>query len=261
VNRHPAGDAINPSTVGINLSPLAPNFLYFTVSGYFNAGCGSCAPAIYSDGLAQIADDIDVIRERHHMSFGMSWIYGQLNYANIFLGNGNYTFNGQSSGDALVDFMLSTPSSFQQGNASVANPRQQYFGFYAQDDWKLTSRLQAHFGLRWEPFLPAADKFNRIDHFNAADFVANKISSVFTKAPAGLLFPGDPGIPTTYANRRLADFAPRAGFAWDPDGKGRQSIRAAYSIFYDSPELNYSTHPGQGAPWGSTITLSNPAGA
>ncbi len=67
-------------------------------------------------------------------------------------------------------------------------------------------------------------------------------------------------MPQSFVSRRWADFAPRVGFAWDPDGRGRQTLRASYSIFYDWPELNYSTHPGQGAPWGSTITLSNPPG-
>jgi Carboxypeptidase regulatory-like domain/TonB dependent receptor-like, beta-barrel len=260
INRYPQADFINPSTVGININSLAPNFLYFSISGYFNSGCGSCAPAVYTDGQGQIADDLDVIRGRHHLSMGVNWIYNQLNYGNVFLGNGNYSFNGQLSGDALVDFMLGVPSSFQQGNASLANPRQQYIGLYAQDDFKLSSRLQVHFGLRWEPFLPAGDKFNRIDHFSAADYAANKVSNVYVNAPAGMQFVGDPGIPQSFTSRKWADFSPRVGFAWDPDGKGRQTIRAAYSIFYDWPELNYSTHPGQGAPWGSTVTLSNPAG-
>ena len=183
-----------------------------------------------------------------------------MNYGNVFLGNGNFTFNGQSSGDALLDFMLGSPSAFQQGNPSLANPRQQYIGLYAQDDIKVNPRLQVHVGLRWEPFLPAGDKFNRSDHFSAAAFAAGKVSSVYANAPPGLLFIGDPGIPQSFVNRKWMDFAPRVGFAWDPDGKGRQTIRSSYSIFYDWPELNYSTHPGQGAPWGSTITLSNPVG-
>ena len=156
--------------------------------------------------------------------------------------------------------MLGVPSSFQQGNPPLANPRQQYVGLYAQDDFKVTPRLQLHFGLRWEPFLPAADKFNRIDHFSAAAFAAHQVSGVYVNAPAGLSFVGDPGIPRSFVSSKWGDFAPRIGFAWDLDGKGRQSLRGAHSIFYDSPELNYSTHPGQGSPWGSTITLSSPPG-
>jgi len=260
INRYPQPNFINPSTVGINIATLAPNFLYFSVSGYFNSGCGSCAPAVYTDGQVQIADDIDAIRGSHHFSFGVNWIYNQLNYSNVFLGNGNFSFTGQQSGDALLDFMLGKPNTFQQGNASLANPRQQYIGLYGQDDIKVNSQLQLHIGLRWEPFLPAADKFDRIDHFSARAFAAGTPSSVYVNAPVGLQFVGDPGIPHSYAYHRWTDFGPRVGLAWDPGGKGRQTVRAAYSIFYDWPEVNYSTHPGQGAPWGSTITLSNPLG-
>jgi hypothetical protein len=260
VNRYPQSNDINPHTVSLNVASLAPNFLYMSISGYFNIGCGSCAPAVYAAGAVQVADDVDVIRGRHHLSFGANVIYDQLNEDNVFLGNGNWTFNGQATGDGLVDFLLGVPSSYQQGNPALGNPRQNYIGVYAQDDFQVNPRLQVHFGLRWEPFLPAADKFNRIDHFSPAAFAAGTVSSVYVNAPPGLSFVGDPGIQRNFTDRNLSDFEPRAGLAWDPTGSGRQTVRASYSIFYDSPELNYSTHPGQGAPWGSTVTLSSPAG-
>jgi hypothetical protein len=260
VNRNPQANDINPETVGLNVATLASNFLYMSISGYFNIGCGSCAPAVYAAGAIQAADDVDVIRGRHHLSFGANYIYNQLNEDNVFLGNGYWTFNGQASGDGLVDFLLGVPNAYQQGNPALGNPRQNYVGVYGQDDFQLSKRLQLHFGLRWEPFLPAADKFNRIDHFSPAAFAAGTVSGVYVNAPPGLSFVGDPGVPRTFASRKLNDFEPRLGFAWDPTGKGVQTIRSSYSIFYDFPELNYSTHPGQGAPWGSTVTLSSPAG-
>jgi hypothetical protein len=37
-------------------------------------------------------------------------------------------------------------------------------------------------------------------------------------------------VPIGYAHHHLALFEPRIGFAWDPKGDGRQSIRASYSI-------------------------------
>ena len=260
VNRNPRPDDINPSTVGLNVASLAPNFLYMAISGYFNIGCGSCAPAVYASGSVQVADDIDVIRGRHHLSFGANYIYNQLNENNVFLGNGYWTFNGQASGDGLVDFLLGVPNQYQQGNPALGYPRQDYLGVYGQDDFQLSKRLQIHFGLRWEPFLPAQDKYGRMDHFSMTDFLAGKVSSVYVNAPPGLSFIGDPGVLNTYADHKLNDFEPRVGFAWDPAGDGKQTIRSSYSIFYDFPELNYSTHPGQGAPWGSTVTLSSPAG-
>ncbi|HWB85951.1 MAG TPA: carboxypeptidase regulatory-like domain-containing protein [Bryobacteraceae bacterium] len=260
VNRSPQADDINPGTVGLNISSLASNFLYMSISGYFNIGCGSCAPAVYASGSVQLADDFDIIRGRHHLSFGADYIYNQLNEDNVFLGNGYWIFNGQASGDGLVDFLLGTPSTYQQGNPALGNPRQAYIGIYGQDDFQVTPHLQLHFGLRWEPFLPAADTLHRIDHFSPAAFAAGTVSSVYVNAPPGLSFFGDPGVPDTFTSRKMDDFEPRVGFAWDPTGSGRQTIRSSYSIFYDSPELNYSTHPGQGAPWGSTVTLPSPAG-
>ncbi|MGP8244541.1 MAG: carboxypeptidase regulatory-like domain-containing protein [Bryobacteraceae bacterium] len=260
IHRNPQSNDINPQTVGLDVSVLAPNFLYMTISGYFNIGGGSNAPAVYAAGAVQVADDMDVIHGRHHLSFGVNYIYNQLNEDNVFLGNGYWTFNGQASGDGLVDFLLGAPNTYEQGNPALGNPRQNYMGAYAQDDFQVNARLQLHFGLRWEPFLPAADKFDREDHFSPAAFAAGTESSVYVNAPPGLSFIGDPGIPRTFANRKLTDFEPRVGLAWDPTGRGHQTLRSSYSIFYDFPELNYSTHPGQGSPWGSTVTLSSPAG-
>ena len=193
------------------------------------------------------------------LSFGVNWIYNQLNYGNVFLANGNWTFNGQASGDGLVDFLLGAPNSFQQGNPALGNPRQQYMGVYARTIFKYKA-LATAFRTALGAFLPAADKYNRIDHFSAAAFAAGTVSSVYVERASGTLVRRRSGRAADFASRKLSDFEPRVGLAWDPTGKGRQTMRASYSIFYDSPELNYSTHPGQGAPWGSTVTLSSPAG-
>ncbi len=60
---------------------------------------------------------------------------------------------------------------------------------------------------------------------------------VYPGAPAGLVFPGDPGIPATLAPTSYTNFAPRAGLAWSPDGK--TSVRAGYGC---------STRPSKDSP-------------
>src|SRR5262245_21512234 len=55
------------------------------------------------------------------------------------------------------------------------------------------------------------------------------------------------------------NLAPRIGLAWDLQGNGRLSLRAAYGIFYDLQSLNYYIGFGQSTPFGNQVTLSFPS--
>lgn len=78
---------------------------------------------------------------RHHLSVGANYIYNQLNENNVLPGNGYWTFNGQASGDGIVDFLLGLPNTYEQGNPSMGNPRQDCVGVYAQDDFSGEERI------------------------------------------------------------------------------------------------------------------------
>jgi hypothetical protein len=151
------------------------------------------------------------------------------------------TFNGTNGGQnlGLVDFLLGRPNSFQQGSPGLFYYRLNLVGFYLQDSWKVTSRLTLNPGLRWEPYLPVRVEDIGLSYFDRAAFDAGVKSTVFPNAPAGLKFPGDSGMPggRRIGFHRMAEFAPRLGLAWDPTGKGKTSIRAAYGIFYNRPNL------------------------
>lgn len=260
VQRAPAANLTGLPTLGANIYNPAPDFTRITIPGYFNIGCGNCAPAHYNRATVQVADDIDIIRGKHHFAFGVDWMHMLLNSYNIFNGNGSYDFNGSITGDALLDFLLGAPDNFLQGNVSRGNYRQNYAGIYGQDSIRVSSHFNVNLGLRWEPFLPAADIYNRGGSFTIANFIANKTSSVYTNAPPGLLFVGDPGIPKGYWNQRYKDFEPRVGVVWDPSGKGTQTIRAGYGFFYDASALQFSSGFNGQAPWGSQVSLTSPVG-
>src|SRR5437867_1446396 len=62
---------------------------------------------------------------------------------------------------------------------------------------------------------------------------------IYPNAPIGLLFSGDPGFPGNKANslNQYRQLAPRFGLVWDPSGDSKQTIRAGFGIYYDSPKL------------------------
>ena len=266
INRGPASNLINASDLGVNILSPDKNFLQVSVGSYFNVGCGTCAAAYFNANSFQYADDIDIIRGRHQMAFGVNVIRYQMNFNNEWNRNGVFNFTGStatgaiSTGDSLADLLTGTMSSFTQSNTLQYAARATVLALYAQDAIKISPRLTMNVGLRWDPYLPAYDYFGRGSYFSQSAFDAGQKSSVFTNAPVGLLFYGDKGIPKAYTNNKWAQFSPRAGLAWNPDGSGKQSIRVSGAILRDTAELFYAERLTTNTPWGTSISLTSPAG-
>ena len=58
----------------MNVYSNVKNFMDFSVNGYFGGGCGTCAPAFLDQDSYQIAEDLDIIRGRHHISVGVDGV-------------------------------------------------------------------------------------------------------------------------------------------------------------------------------------------
>ncbi len=259
-NRAVSQDMPNLVSLGSNMFNAYPHFIDLTVTNKFTVGGGSNAPATFVRNTYQLADDIDLIRGRHHIMFGLEAIAMQMNEVNISLSNGEWTFNGSLTNDGLADFMIGRASLLADGNPFEIGLRQKYWGAYVQDDVRVSKKLNVHVGLRWEPNLAEHDILGRGGHFSLPAFLAGQKSSVYTNAPAGMSFYGDSSVPQSYAYDSWLGFAPRIGFAWDPTGKGTQSIRSSYGIFYDTPETFTARDWGLMAPWGNSVSLTAPAG-
>ncbi|MGH9327476.1 MAG: carboxypeptidase regulatory-like domain-containing protein [Terriglobia bacterium] len=259
ITRGPAADAPNWPDFGSNEYAAAPNQMSLSISGYFDAGDG--APALFVNNSMQASDDVDMMRGPNHIAFGVQYDHYQFNYFNVYDGGADFSFNGESTGSPLLDFMLGLPSTMELGNGTYYNARQNYIAPYIEDDIQVSRKVTVNLGLRWEPYLPTNEIFNRKEHFNLTDFEEGIKSSVYENSPPGLLFPGDPGIPTSgYTYNRLSEFAPRVGVAWQPSANGRQVIRAGFGEFYDLMPTAYSEDQSQGPPWASEVNLTAPAG-
>jgi hypothetical protein len=256
---------INPTTLGSNMFVQIPNFLLLNLSAYFMVGCGTCTPGYFNVNTLQEADDVDWIRGNHHFAFGVDVIRSQNNTLAGYDENGTFTFSGTITKDALADYLLGDQSAFTQSRAQKVTYRETIPSLYAQDTYKATRRLTITAGVRWEPTFWPTDFFHRGSIFNMSDFLNNVHSSVYLGAPAGMLFHGDPGVPAAFTNNHLWNFAPRFGIAWDPTGKGHQSLRLGYGLFYDSAMVWYSQRLTSNPPVVNQIdtttgcgTLSNP---
>ena len=113
-----------------------------------------------------------------------------------------------------------------------------YGGAYVQDSIRVRPNLTLNLGLRWEFSQPWYDTQDRI-----VTMIPGQQSTQFPKAPKGLLYPGDQGVPRTLAPTRYNNFSPRLGIAYSPGssagllgkilgGPGKTSIRAGGGIFY-----------------------------
>jgi hypothetical protein len=247
------------SSLGSNVTTPVPSYTgQFQVTGYFSiAGFPNW---IYTNEPS-VSEDLTLSLHNHQINVGGSWVHVQLNANGLFQINPRFTFNGNLTGNALADLLTGNLDTMLQGGGQIGRDGQNLPSAYIQDNWRVGHGLQINLGLRWDPFIPQHDKYGYAAQFDQGLFDSGKVSSVYTKAPAGLTFPGDAGYPGMSNNfPRYFDFAPRIGLVYDPRGKGTETIRAGYGVFYDTSFIWLTFHMMLNPPWGNTITLTNPVG-
>jgi len=167
----------------------------------------------------------------HSWKFGGNFSAYQFNTAFDFIGNGLFQFQGAGgvgSGTDFADFLLGIPSFYSQSPNAPTNARSKFYAGFAQDEWRLNKRLVLTLGVRYEYSSPKLDT-----HGNTFSVIPGLHSTVFPNAPDGLVFPGDKGAPRGVNFPDKNNWAPRLGFAWDPTGSSKTSIRGGFGVFYD----------------------------
>jgi hypothetical protein len=140
--------------------------------------------------------------------------------------------------------------------AAECTARDQIPSLYAQDTFHATKRLTVTAGLRWAPnaFMPV-DVFNRGVVFNMANFLANKVSSVYPNAPAGATFYGDPGVPRQFTKNSPWQFAPNLGLSYrSPTALAKLSCVAGMSLGYDQVNFFTAQRNQQNPPYATAIS-------
>jgi hypothetical protein len=247
---------------GVYLPPGFSKMIQVNVNSGFMITPNMAVPGFTNSTAFQFSEDLSWVRGKHQIGFGGNFVHTKMNLQAVTRVPGIMTFSANNTGMGLGDFMIGRPSSFDQSNVTVYYFRQNFMATYLQDTWKATPRLTLNGGIRWEPVQSPWEKFGHVPHISQTAFDQGLRSTVFKNAPAGLLYPGDPGVPNnkSFTDSQYRKFSPRVGLAWDPKGDGQMTVRAAYGLFFDYPGLFQYDNIKDSPPWASRVTLNNPAG-
>jgi hypothetical protein len=237
-----------PESLGFGYDPsldLAVGPPFIQVNGYTTVGDPITGPRNSYENAFDYTGSISWVHGRHELKFGGGYQHLQINVLQGIATNGFFVFAPfPVVPNAFASFMFGQPVFFLQGRGDFSRGiRGNSLNGYAQDTYKLSSRLTLNFGLRYELPFPYTEIKNR-----QTLFIPGRQSTVAPEAPTALLYPGDAGVPAGLIPTFKKGFAPRLGFAWDPTGSGKWLVTSAYGIFYEP----YYT--GQGGPLQSPIS-------
>ena len=211
-----------------------PTLPRLTVTGYFTGQTSIAGPDAGSNYIG-VKDALSVTSGKHSLKFGGDVSYEGIVHDTLLDNYGTFGFNGTRTavggapGNAYSDFLLGLPNSMSQDAPVRKTDNGAYISAFAQDDFRVHSRVTLNLGVRYDLQFPFTDPQDR-----KLAYVPGQQSTVNPTAPLGLLFPGDTGVSRGIVHTDVNNIAPRLGIAWDPKGDGRTAVRAAFGMFYGS---------------------------
>ncbi|MCZ2153747.1 MAG: carboxypeptidase regulatory-like domain-containing protein, partial [Bryobacterales bacterium] len=241
----------------------------------FNCGVGSCNYGGFPSGWLSEAkqfaftDNFTVVRGSHSLKFGGFFNFNlngqQPSWTDVpNLNFGSNVENINDTGNTFANMLLGNYTSVSQTNGRYYGSFKFYgFEWYAQDSWKVNRRLNLEFGMRWAYLGPTYTYGQFLqNYFDPRLYDPTKAVQIDTRSGLrngsivpgigdpfnGLVQEGTKGIPLGFAEHRYNNWGPRFGFAYDPFGDGKTSIRGGGGIFYERIRQNANNFDGLGNP-------------
>ncbi|HKT23620.1 MAG TPA: TonB-dependent receptor [Terriglobales bacterium] len=261
--------------------------------GYTEFSPGNGIPFGGPQNLYELDQDLSITRGSHTLRFGGQYIHIRDNRVFGAYENPVQVAGEESNGDSgiqglLQGLLFNNSASFQgaifpQGKfpclrdvntgstivtpactltTPVSSPsfeRNNRFNdgaVYAQDDWKATTRLTLNLGIRWEYY----GVQHNADPSLESNFYLGSGSNLLQRVRNGQVLT-TPNSPTGGISAQdFKNFAPRVGFAFDPTGSGKWSVRGGYGIAYERNFGNVTYNVIQNPPNYGVIALASGCG-
>ena len=252
----------DPSDLGAKAYSYIPDQMTLNVTGGFSIGGSTAAKGLAQNQTYALNDDLSLVKGSHQLGVGLGVAYWKVDQQTWARGSGQWDFTGQATGLGMADYLLGRVAVLDHSGLTGITFDQRYLGAYAQDTWRANEKITINGGVRWEPFFSQNLLRGAITRFDRDLFRQNVVSTQFKNAPAGLIYPGDPGFPdgATGLTTKWMNFAPRVGIGWDLRGDGRTALRSSYGLSYDYPTGEFMSNPAAAPPYGNRVRLTDPPG-
>ena len=212
-----------------------------------------------------VTDSLTWIRGRHTLKLGGEYRLYRFFAFQYNNPDGTFTFsrtftigpsptatvtNAEETGSALASLLLGLPGSISKETDIPLTLYHHYGAAYVQDDFRISSRLMANIGLRWDLETPTGESHQQVATLNTSqqsilsgeakaptDAAVLALRGNYSSLPGLLAFPSG-----AQARIHLDRFAPRVGLAYRLTG--RMSIRGGYSLFYVPVSVEQTTAVG-----------------
>lgn len=275
------------ASLGLGGMPFGPGFPnngglpQVSVSNITSFGTHGNDPSIEGQNVYQVLDNVTKIFGNHSLKAGVNIQRMRVLFLQPPSPRGNYGFNGlytsipgQSfTGYGVADFLVDQMNSAGITNEPTLNDEQGYNSAYVEDHWRATKQLTLNLGLRYDYFQPNKEMAGHQASFvplttgvgtgTALYIIPLQSRSVVLPAAFTNLLQQD-NITLQYTNNsRLATaqktaFAPRLGFAYQPDPKS--VFRGGFGMFYGAIEgLGSNGNLGENYPFVVHANLITPS--
>ena len=265
---------------------LLPNMTFASVPNFANPGMHNSVPYYNTNPLFTWTETMSKVAGTHTMKFGFYWERVRKDTPAVNGARGVLSFNRDRNSPLDTNYAYATAllGNFTNYSEASAQPRAQFrytnLEWFAQDSWRVSSRLTLEYGLRFYHQTPEYDARKQLSSFVPSLYDPAKApvllrpgfnasgARVAVDPLTGAAFPdvyvgtyvpgvGDPAIGMRVGG--IDDFplamhtvpsvlvAPRFGFAFDPFGRQRTALRGGFGVSYDristNPTLNELGNP------------------